>query len=98
MILPCPCEPMGRSRWVTDIHRTVCRRPAVSPVPPVRRMILTAAGQVAADTHARRFEYERLQAEQMSQEQIGELAALATAVLWTLSALAWTSAGSTSGR
>ena len=56
-------------------------------------MILTAAGQVAADTHARRFEYERLQAEQMSQEQIGELAALATAVLWTLSALAWTSAG-----
>ena len=29
----------------------------------------------------------------MTQEQIGELAALATAVLWTLSALAWTSAG-----
>ena len=29
----------------------------------------------------------------MSQQQIGELAALATAVLWTLSALAWTSAG-----
>ena len=29
----------------------------------------------------------------MNQEQIGELAALATAVLWTLSAVAWTSAG-----
>jgi drug/metabolite transporter (DMT)-like permease len=29
----------------------------------------------------------------MSHEQLGELAALATAVLWTLSALAWTSAG-----
>ncbi len=29
----------------------------------------------------------------MTQEQIGELAALATAVLWTLSALAWTAAG-----
>ena len=29
----------------------------------------------------------------MSQEQIGELAALATAVFWTLSAVAWTSAG-----
>ncbi|MGO9109282.1 MAG: DMT family transporter [Thermoguttaceae bacterium] len=29
----------------------------------------------------------------MNQEQIGELAALGTAVLWTLSAVAWTSAG-----
>jgi drug/metabolite transporter (DMT)-like permease len=29
----------------------------------------------------------------MTQEQIGELAGLATAVLWTLSAVAWTSAG-----
>ncbi len=29
----------------------------------------------------------------MTQQQIGELAALVTAVLWTLSALAWTSAG-----
>jgi len=29
----------------------------------------------------------------MNQEQIGELAGLATAMLWTLSALAWTSAG-----
>jgi drug/metabolite transporter (DMT)-like permease len=29
----------------------------------------------------------------MTQQQIGELAALATAVLWTLSAVAWTSAG-----
>ena len=29
----------------------------------------------------------------MSHEQVGELAALATAVLWTLSSLAWTSAG-----
>ena len=29
----------------------------------------------------------------MTQEQIGELAALATAVFWTLSAVAWTSAG-----
>src|SRR5208337_1267213 len=29
----------------------------------------------------------------MNQEHIGELAALATAVLWTLSAVAWTSAG-----
>ncbi len=29
----------------------------------------------------------------MTQEQIGEFAALSTAVLWTLSALAWTSAG-----
>ena len=29
----------------------------------------------------------------MTHEQLGELAALATAVLWTLSALAWTSAG-----
>ena len=29
----------------------------------------------------------------MTSEQIGELAALATAVLWTLSAVAWTSAG-----
>jgi drug/metabolite transporter (DMT)-like permease len=29
----------------------------------------------------------------MNQEQIGELAALATAVLWTLSAVCWTSAG-----
>ena len=27
------------------------------------------------------------------QQQIGELASLATAVLWTLSAVAWTSAG-----
>ena len=29
----------------------------------------------------------------MTHEHIGELAALATAVLWTLSAVAWTSAG-----